>query len=492
VTLPNREVVVVGAGPTGLMLAAELALAGVDVALVERRPSQELAGARAGGLHARTLEILDQRGVVDRFIAAGKIHPALHFQVPLDMSDFPTRHNYVLGLPQPHIERLLAAWVGELGIPVHRNREVRGFVQDAEGVDVDLGDGPPLRARYLVGCDGGRSCIRKAAGIEFAGCDATTSWLLAEVECSSEPQWGFRDDAHGRTHAIARMDDGKRARMALTEAVLGPESEPTLADVAQTLRAAYGTDFGVHSPTWLSRFTDATRQVAAYRDRRVLLAGDAAHVHPPFGGQGLNVGVQDAANLGWKLAQVVKATAPESLLDTYHAERHPVGARVLRNTMAQGALRRADERTKALAEYVAGLLRMDGPRRRVAAEISGLDIRYGDDAGHPLMGRRMPDLEVVTAAGARRVYSLLHDARPLLLNLGAARRLDIGPWADRVRLVDAKYAGEWELPVIGAVPAAEAVLVRPDGYVAWVEPPDAAGLRQALERWFGPPRPAWP
>ena len=276
-------------------------------------------------------------------------------------------------------------------------------------------------------------------------------------------------------------------RVVLTERQVGSDSEPTLRDVSEALIAVYGTDYGIHSPTWISRFTDMTRQAAAYRDRRVLLAGDAAHVHPPMGGQGLNIGVQDAVNLGWKLAQVVKRTSPESLLDTYHAERHPVAARVLRNTMAQVALRRPDDRTKALGDTVSELLSMDEPRRRLAAEMSGLGVHYDLGEGHPLLGRRMPDLDLVTANGPLRVFTLLHDARPVLLNLGEPGGFDITPWADRVQLIDAKYAGTWELPAIGAVTAPTAVLIRPDGYVAWVGDLTQPGLADALTTWFGPP-----
>ena len=277
------------------------------------------------------------------------------------------------------------------------------------------------------------------------------------------------------------------ARVVLTEPQLRPDSEPTLRDVSEALVAVYGTDYGIHSPTWISRFTDMTRQAAAYRDRRVLLAGDAAHVHPPMGGQGLNIGVQDAVNLAWKLAQVVKRTSPESLLDTYHAERHPVAARVLRNTMAQVALRRTDDRTKALGDTVSELLGMDEPRRRLAAEMSGLGIHYDLGEGHPLLGRRMPDLDLVTANGPLRVFTLLHDARPVLLNLGEPGGFDITPWADRVQLIDAKYEGTWELPALGVVTAPTAVLVRPDGYVAWVGDLTQMGLADALTTWFGPP-----
>jgi 3-(3-hydroxy-phenyl)propionate hydroxylase len=484
--MTEHAVVIAGGGPTGLMLAAELALARVDVAVVERRASQELIGSRAGGLHSRTIEVLDQRGIVERFLSQGQMHKVVHFHVPLDISDFPTRHNYVLGLWQNHIERILAEWVGELAVPIYRALEVTGFTQDDAGVDAELSNGQRLRSEYLVGCDGGRSLIRKAAGIEFAGWDATTSWLIAEVEMSDEPAWGFRSDARG-THAIGKVEDGGRIRAVLTEQQVGPASEPTLGDVSEALIAVYGSDFGVHSPTWISRFTDMTRQATVYRDRRVLLAGDAAHVHPPVGGHGLNVGVQDAVNLGWKLAQVIKRISPDSLLDTYHTERHPIGARVLRNTMAGIAVRRPDDRTKALGGYLAELLSMDGPRKRLAAEMSGLDVHYDLGEGHPLLGRRMPDLDLVIASDARRVFTLLHDARPVLLNLGEAGSVEINAWADRVQLIDAEYVGPWELPAIGAVTAPTAVLIRPDGYVAWVGDGTQLGLADALTTWFGPP-----
>jgi 3-(3-hydroxy-phenyl)propionate hydroxylase len=273
----------------------------------------------------------------------------------------------------------------------------------------------------------------------------------------------------------------------LTERQVGATGEPTLREVSEALIAIYGTDFGVHSPTWISRFTDMTRQAANYRDRRVLLAGDAAHVHPPVGGQGLNIGVQDAVNLGWKLAQVVKGASPESLLDSYHAERHPVAARVLRSTMAQVALRRTDARSKALGDTFAELLVLDEPRRRLAAEMSGLGVHYDLGEGHPLLGRRMPDLDLLTAGGPLRVFTLLHAARPVLIHLGEPGGLDIAPWADRVQRVDARYEGAWELPALGAVAAPTAVLIRPDGYVAWVGEQTRQGLVEALSTWFGRP-----
>ncbi len=493
----EHAVVIAGGGPTGLMLAGELALAGIDVAIVERRDSADLAGSRAGGLHARTIEVLDQRGIADRFLSEGqKAQVAAFASVRLDISDFPSRHPYGLGLWQNHIERILAGWIGELAVPIYRGREVTGFAQDDSGVDVELSDGEMLRANYLVGCDGGRSVIRKIAGIAFPGWDPTISNLIAEVEMAEEPDLGVRHDAIG-VHGLGRLDydirDGEvvykdegPVRVMLTEQYLGATSEPTLADLSEALIAVYGTDYGIHSPIWISRFTDMTRQAASYRDGRVLLAGDAAHVHYPVGGQGLNLGVQDAVNLGWKLAQVVKGISPDSLLETYHAERHPVAARVLRNTMAQTALLRPDDRIKALRDTMSELLSMDEPRKRFGALMSGLDIRYDFGEGHPLLGRRMPDLDVITADGPLRVFTLLHDARPVLLNFGEPGGVHIKPWADRVQLVDAKYDGVWELPVLGAVAApAAAVLVRPDGYVAWVGDLDQQGLNDALSAWFG-------
>ena len=497
--MTEHAVVIAGGGPTGLMLAGELALAEVDVAIVERRAGQDLPGSRAGGLHSRTLEVLDQRGIADRFLAEGQVaHVAGFARVPLDISDFPTRHPYGLGLWQNHIEGILAGWVGELAVPIHCESEVTGFAQDDTGVDVQLSDGQSLRAEYLVGCDGGRSLIRKAAGIDFPGWDPSTSALIAEVEMAEEPELGIRHDALG-IHSLGRLEyevrdgevvymDGGPVRIMVTEGHPRPASEPTLRDLSEALIAVYGTDYGIHSSTWISRFTDMTRQAASYRDRRVLLAGDAAHVHSPVGGQGLNTGVQDAVNLGWKLAQAVNRTSPESLLDSYHAERHPVAARVLRNTMAQTALiRPADARLEALRDTMSELLGMDEPRKRFAAMLSGLDIHYDLGEGHPLLGRRMPDLDLVTANGPLRVFTLLHDARPVLLNLGEPGRLDITAWADRVQLIDATYGGTWELPALGAVTAPIAVLIRPDGHAAWVGEPADPGLPDALTSWFGPP-----
>jgi 2-polyprenyl-6-methoxyphenol hydroxylase-like FAD-dependent oxidoreductase len=481
----SHAVVIAGGGPTGLMLAGELALAKIDVAVVERRETQALDGSRAGGLHARTLEVLDQRGIVERFLREGQALQIASFaQVPLDLGDFPTRHNYGLALWQERIERLLAEWVAELAVPIYRGREVTGFTEDDRGVDVEISGGPALRASYLVGCDGGRSVIRKRAGIDFVGWDASISYLIAEVEMSEAPPFGLRRDEKG-TFALGQLSDG-RVRVVIRDEKVETDAEPSLDELRAALVARYGSDFGLRRATWLSRFSDVTRQAASYRKGRVLLCGDSAHVHSPMGGQGLNLGVQDAVNLGWKLAQVVRGTSPESLLDSYQAERHPVAARASRMTMAQTALSRGDERMEAVRESLGELLRMDEPRRRYAAMMSGLDIHYHLGAGHPLLGRRMPDLELDTASGPVRVFTLLHQARPLLLVL-LGQPLDLGPWSDRVRQIAARYDGAWELPLFGAVAAPRAVLIRPDGYVAWVGDGTDRGLTDALARWFGPP-----
>jgi len=486
----DHEVVVAGGGPTGLMLAGELALAGADVVVVERRETPDVDRSRAGGLHIRTLEVLDQRGIADRFVDAGQKYPALGYAyIQLDLSDQPTRHNYLLALKQSAFEPMLAEWVEGLGVRVLRGRELVGFVQRADAVEVDVSDASTLRAKYLVGCDGGRSFVRKAAGIDFAGFDPSTSFIIAEADMTETPVVGIRPEGGG-IGPVDPASPGGPYGIVLKEARADRTAEPTLDELRAAMIAAYGTDFGLHSPTRISYFTDVSRQAVAYRNGRVLLAGDAAHIHAPLGGQGLNTGVQDAANLGWKLARVAKGESPDSLLDTYHAERHPVGARVLDNTMAQTALVVGDDRHKALHAAVAEWLALDEPRKAVSAMISGLDIRYDthDEIGcdHPLVGRRMPDLDVHTAEGPTRVFALLHTARPVLLNLGAFVGFDVSPWPG-VQMVDARYDGPWELPVIGQVPAPTAVLIRPDGYAAWTGDLADPDLPRALDAWFGTP-----
>ena len=485
-TAQECEVAIAGAGPTGMMLAAELALAGIDVVLLERREDHTLAGSRAGGFHARTIEVLDQRGVAERFLSEGNtVQVATFGSTLLAMSDFPTRHPYSLGLWQNRIEQIMAAWIAELAVRLSYGCDVTGFAQDDDGVDVALAGSGSVRAKYLVGCDSGRSMIRKAAGIDFPGWDPTRSSLIAEVQVTEELPAGVRHNSVG-VHGLGLMEDGRTVRVVTTEQEVGPSTDPTLQDLSAALIAVFGTDFGVHDPTWLSRFTDMTRQAASYRAGRVLLAGDAAHVHYPAGGQGLSLGVQDAVNLGWKLAQVVRGVSAHDLLDTYQAERHPVTARALRYTMAQAALQRRDDRVEALAETVSEIAAMDEPRRALAGRHSGLDIHYDLGEGHPLLGRRMPDLDLSAADGPVRTYELLHAARPLLLNLGEPGDVAAAGWEDRVRLLDARYEGEWELPVLGKVDPPSAALVRPDGYVAWVGDGSHDGLREALAKWFGP------
>ncbi|HEX4305117.1 MAG TPA: FAD-dependent monooxygenase [Solirubrobacterales bacterium] len=484
----DHAVVIVGGGPTGMTLGAELALAGVDALILERRPDQGLDGSRAGGLHSRAIELLDQRGVADRFLAEGKAMQIASFgETKLDLSDFPTRHPYGLALWQKHIERIMAEWIWDLGVAVRYGQRVVGFAQDDEGVAVELADGSSLRARYLVGCDGGRSAIRKGAGIGFPGWEATVSTIVAEAQMAGDPEIGLHRGPLG-VGGIGPMGDEGHLRIVVPEARLENGDEPSLDELRDALFVVYGSDFKVHSPTWISRFTDATRQAASYREGRVLIAGDATNIHSPMGGQGIPNGMGDAVNLGWKLAQVVKGISPESLLDTYQEERHPVVARSLRYTMALAALMRVDPRTEALRDTLAEVTVMDEARRHLGALVSGLGIRYDLGEGHPLLGRRVPDLDLVVGNGRTHVYELLHEARPILLNLGEPGAVDAGEWAERVRSVGARCEGSWELPAIGAVDPPAALLIRPDGHVAWVGEREDAALADALGTWFGPIR----
>lgn len=484
----DHAVLIVGGGPTGLTLAAELGLAGVDVAIVERRADQHLPGSRSGGLQARTIEMYDQRGVADRFLEAGYTAQVNGFAgVQFDISDFPTRHPYGLALWQGPFEEILATWVDELPVTVLREREVIGLAQDDAGVDAVLADGVTLRAQYVVACDGGRSVVRKAAGIPFTGWEATSSTLIAEVQFADEPELGMKRDARG-IHGIGPLDDPDFLRVVVREAEVQGGAEPTLDTLRAEMRQVWGSDFGVTNPRWISRFNDAARQAEAYRAGRVFVAGDAAHVHSPVGGQGLNTGVQDATNLGWKLAQVLHGHVSDELLDTYHAERHPVGASVLQTTLAQTELMPEDDRTSALRAIVAEVVAMDEPRHHLGGLLSQLAIHYDLGGDHPLVGRRMPDLDLVIDGEPRRTYELLHAARPVLLVLDAAVEVgeEVGRWNARVDIVDATTDGPWVLPVLGAVDAPAAVLIRPDGYVAWTGDVADPSLTAALTKWFGP------
>lgn len=463
---------VAGGGPTGMMLAAELVLGGADVVVVEQRESPELESARSGGVQSRTLELLDQRGIGERFVSQGTAVQTVHFPAPVDISDFPTKRPYGLGLFQNKFEAILREWADELGVRVQRGAGVTALAQDDDGVDVTLSDGRTLRAGYLVGCDGGRSTVRKLAGIEFPGWDASMSSLLAEARITDESEVGKVQRDEKGVYAIGKLDDGF-ARLVVREDELGRTADPTLDELREAMVRVWGSDFGVHEPRWISRFTDTSRQAATYRSGRVLLAGDAAHIHSPVGGQGMGTGLQDAVNLGWKLALVANGVAPDRLLDSYHDERHPVGARVLQHTMALSSLNLGDPRSLALRDQIAAIMALDEPRRMIGGALSGLDIHYDLGEGHPLLGRRMPDLELESGS----VFSHLHQAQPVLLCFGAPIE------TDRVPVVNAEYEGPWELPVLGAVDAPSAVLVRPDGYVAWA---GDGPLDAALERWFGP------
>ncbi len=492
----DADVVIAGAGPTGLMLACELRLAGVDVVVVERL-ADRTGESRAGGIHSRTMEVLDQRGILDRFLAVGELQPVAHFSgLWLDIGEFESRHPYPMTILQSEIERLLEEWGTELGVRVRRSSEVTGIRQDETGVEVELGAADAtLRARYLVGCDGGRSSVRKLAGIDFPGTPATMTAMVGDVELPDLPEdyvW-VRRCAGGDWSAIALEPGWHRVITSQYDHVADREEPATFEQLRDSLINLAGTDFGMHSPRWISRFGDAARQAAQYRQGRVLLAGDAAHIHFPAGGQGLNMGVQDAVNLGWKLASVVRGQAPESLLDSYHAERYPVAERVLHNTRAQSALVRPGPQTDALRDVFGSLLVFDDVNRYLGGIITALDIRYPLPGDHPLVGLRVPDADLKAPDDATRVYELLHAARPVLLDLGGSAGLAAVAkgWADRVDLIEARSEhDDWRVPSVGEIPAPGALLIRPDGHVVWAAeaggPPGRSALRTALTTWFGP------
>jgi 2-polyprenyl-6-methoxyphenol hydroxylase-like FAD-dependent oxidoreductase len=468
------DVVVVGGGPTGLVLAGELRLHGVHVVVLEKE-TEPTKVVRALGLHARSIEVMDQRGLLERFLAHGTQYPLGGFFAAITKpapERMDTAHGYVLGVPQPTTERLLAEHAEELGVEIRRGCTLAGLGQDDDGVTAELSDGTSLRARYLVGCDGGRSTVRKLLGVGFPGEPTRTQTLLGEMEVGVPPETVAEVVAEVRRtqlrFGLGPLGGGVYRVVVPAEGLVEDRAVPTLEEFRQQLRRVAGTDFGLHSPRWLSRFGDATRQAERYREGRVLLAGDAAHVHPPMGGQGLNLGVQDAFNLGWKLAGAVAGWAPDGLLDTYQAERHPVAADVLDNTRAQAVLMSPDPDARAVRRLVAELMDFEDVNRHLIEKITATAIRYDLGGEHELVGRRLRDVGLKQG----RLYGLMHAGRGLLLDQTGG--LSTAGWDDRVdHVVD--VSEELDVP---------AALLRPDGHVAWVGE-DQADLRDTLPRWFG-------
>ncbi|HEY3712778.1 MAG TPA: FAD-dependent monooxygenase [Amycolatopsis sp.] len=486
--MESTSVLIAGGGPTGLMLACELRLAGIDV-LVADRLERRGDESRAGGMHPRTLEVLDQRGMLAPFQAQGRPIQAGHFSgIGLDFSRFDTRYPYTLVLLQSKVERLLEARLAELGGRVRWSSEITGLDQDEDGVTVQINGSQPIRADYLVGCDGGRSAVRKLAGVGFDGTAATMTSLLGDVELTEPPAESFiQGRAELGNFSVLGFEPGwYRVTVSEYDRVLDRQAEVGFEDLRSAMIRVAGTDFGMHSPRWISHFGDAARLADRYRSGRVLLAGDAAHIHLPAGGQGLNTGVQDAVNLGWKLALVVTGGAPETLLDSYETERRPVADRVVRNTRAQTVLGRPGPHVEALRENVAALVGAEAGNDILGTMISALDLEYPIGDEHPLLGRRVPDLDLKTGDGAVRLYELLHRGRPVLLDFGGGFGPALEGWTDRVDHVEAICPTErWAIPAVGEIPSSTALLVRPDGYVAWL-PEAAVELPTALATWFGP------
>ncbi|MRH89319.1 hypothetical protein GFY24_18000 [Nocardia sp. SYP-A9097] len=485
--MATTDVVIAGSGPTGLMLATELRLAGVQVTLVDGLPART-GESRAGGIHARSMEILDQRGLLDRLLPQGRQMQAGHFGgVSLNFADFDTDHPYMLAILQSIIERELEGRAGELDVTTQWDSPVTGFRQDGAGVEVEIGGAHPrtIRAAYLVGCDGGRSAVRQLAGIDFVGTDATVTGMIADVELAAPPaELFFARRAAAGDYSVVQLQPGwYRLVVQRHDLVLPRGTELSFEDFRAHFTELAGTDYGMHSPRWVTHYGDAARQATRYRDGRVFLAGDAAHIHYPAGGQGQNLGIQDAVNLGWKLAAAVHGTAPETLLDTYESERHPIAERVLHNTRAQTALMRPGAHTDALRDVMSDLVDLPEVRHRLGLMITALDIGYDTKCEHPLAGRRMPDTTITTT----RVYELLRPAHPILLLLNGTPAPTLPEWAAHIEIVSAETpAGAWAIPAVGPIPTPAAVLIRPDGYVAWAtDEPGTEGLTEALTTWFG-------
>ncbi|MFF9016476.1 rifampin monooxygenase [Streptomyces sp. NPDC014870] len=471
-----HDVIVVGGGPTGLMLAAELRLQGVRVVVLER-DAEPTKVVRALGLHARSVEVMDQRGLLERFLPLGKQYPVgggFFAGITKPAPRLDTAHPYVLGIPQPVVDRLLAERAVELGADIRRGALLVALSQDEDGVTAELADGTRVRARYLVGCDGGRSAVRKLIGVAFPGEPSQIETLLGEMELTADPDEVAAVMAEVRQtqkrFGVGPLGEGLYRVIVPAEGVREDRTvPPTFEEFKERLRAVAGTDFGVHSPRWLSRFGDATRQAERYRVGRVFLAGDAAHIHPPTGGQGLNLGVQDAFNLGWKLAAAINGWAPEGLLDSYEAERHPVAADVLDNTRAQMELMRVEPGPQSVRRLLAELMDIEEVNRRLIEKITALGVRYDFGEGHELLGSRLRDLRLKHG----RLYELTRTGRGLLLDQTGT--LTATGWTDRVdHVVD-----------ISEELTAPAVLLRPDGHIAWAGT-DQTDLRTALTRWFGP------
>jgi bifunctional hydroxylase/dehydrase len=491
VELPHPEVpvIVVGAGPTGLMLAGELRLAGCDVLVVERleRPTSESRGL---GFTARAAEVFTQRGLHHRFSSMNGVAAGHFGGLPLDYTVLPDCDFGVRDVEQSETEAVLAAWALELGAQVLRGRTVTGVVQDDDGVDLEV-QGPDgaerLRCAYLVGADGGRSTVRRLAGFTFAGHDATCEMILADVVgCDIAPRPLGERGPQGMVMSAPLSDGATRIIVCERGRTPGERSGPPPFDeVAAAWQRLTGTDISHGHGRWISSFTDAARQATEYRRGRVLLCGDAAHIHLPAGGQGLSVGVQDAVNLGWKLGAVASGRMPDALLDTYHTERHPVGERVLMNTGAQGLLNLGGSEVEPLRSLMGELMTIPEVARHLAGTVSGTDVRYDlDGGGHPLVGSRLPDAALVVDGATTTGFGLLHDARGVLIDLTGDPAVERAarPWRRHVDVVRARVLSDH-------LQGADALLVRPDGHVAWVSP-GSTSLPTALRTWFGVPVPS--